>query len=139
VRRLVTGEKKRVADWIASKIPCGEWVLNYEAIGIERDGELVGGVVIDSYVKDTRCAMHCAGTGKYWLNREFLAAIFGYVFYQMKCRVAVITVSSTNKDSLRFTKHVGFTETCRIPNGCEDGDLVILAMQKSDCRWVAKE
>ena len=135
----MAGEKMRVAAWVAAKIPCNDWVLNYEAIGIECDGELVGGVVVDSYVKDVRCALHCAGVGKYWLNREFLSAVFDYVFRQMNCRVIVNTVSSANTDSLRFTSHIGFTEVCRISRGCEDGDLVIFAMQKTACRWINKE
>lgn len=139
MKRVVVGEKQRVADWVAENMPCNKWVAEYEAIGIESDGVLVGGVVIDGYNLNARCSIHCVGIGRHWLTREFMFAVFDYVFRQLKCNVVVNPVSSANIDSLRFTGHIGFKEVCRIPGGSTDGDLVIFAMQKSECRWINKE
>jgi len=136
VKRVVVGDKQRVADWVAEKIGCSKWHSDFEALGLEQDGQLVGGCVIDSYVKDARCAMHVAGEGRKWLNREFIRACFGYVFTQLNCKVALGPVPSTNEAAIRFDKHLGFTEACRIEDGCPDGDLVLMQMAKAKCRWL---
>lgn len=137
MKRIVLNERERVSAWVADKMNCPHWYGDdYAAIGLEKDGVLVGGAVIDSVVANTRCAVHCSGEGKHWLNREFLWAVFAYAFYQLKVRIIVNPVSSANTASLRFTKHIGFTEVCRIEDGCPDGDLVLFKMPRADCRWL---
>jgi RimJ/RimL family protein N-acetyltransferase len=137
MKRIVVGEKERISRWVAEKMHRKDWCGDdYEAIGLEKDGVLVGGVVVDGYVKGARCSIHCSGDGRHWLNREFLGVVFRYVFEQLKCNVVVNPVSSANADSLRFTEHIGFTEVCRIEGGYPDGDLVIFKMPKAQCRWL---
>ncbi len=137
MKRIVADQRERVAKLVAERIGCSPWTgTDYQSIGLEKDGELVGGVVIDGFVRDARCSIHCAGVERYWLNREFLRFVFLYVFEQLKCRVVVNPVSSANADSLRFTEHIGFTEVCRIEDGFADGDLVIFKMPKAQCRWL---
>lgn len=135
MRSIVVGQNERVGDFVASRIGNSKWV-DYQAIGIEKDGEIIAGVVIDGYVPGARCSIHCAGDGKKWLTREFLAIVFSYVFQQIDCKVIVNPVNSSNKDSMRFTSHLGFKEVARIPGGYVDGDLVIFALNKEDCRWI---
>lgn len=137
MKQIVTTQKERVATWVASKIGCSsEWGA-HEAIGLESDGELVAGVVIESYKKNASCSIHCAGTGKTWLNREFLYVVFDYVFRQLKCNVVINTVSSANEASVRFTRHIGFAESLRIEGGAADGALIIFLMPRSACRWLS--
>ena len=80
--------------------------------------------------------MHCAGVGKYWLNRTFLATIFDYVFNQLGCKVVFNTAAGKNKASVRFTQHVGFTQLGVVTDGFGDDDMVILTMSRADCRWL---
>ena len=139
MKRLVVGQKDRVGEWVASRVGQNAPWGAFEAIGLEQDGELIAGIVLSGYVKDARASMHCAGEGKRWLNREFLFACFDYAFRQMGCKVLVNPVNADNADSIRFTKHIGFTEVCRIPDGAGDCDLVIFIMPRADCRWLHKE
>lgn len=137
MKSLVVDQRERIGKWVAERIGCSPWTgTDYQSIGLEKDGELVGGVVIDGFVRGARCSIHCAGVGRHWLNKEFLRFVFRYVFEQLKCRVIVNPVSSANADSLRFTEHIGFTEACRIEDGYPDGDLVIFKMPKAKCRWL---
>ena len=126
---------KPVADYVAAKIGNSKWE-DEQAIGIEKDGKIIAGVVIDGYVKDARCSIHCAGEGKRWLNREFLFVVFDYVFRQLNCKVVVNPVDSKNKDSLRFTEHLGFVKQAQIKDGCGDSDLVIFALHRDKCRYL---
>jgi RimJ/RimL family protein N-acetyltransferase len=62
--------------------------------------------------------------------------MFDYPFNQLKVNVVVNTVSSNNKDSMRFTEHLGFKQVARIEGGASDGDLIIYALYKKDCKWI---
>lgn len=139
MKRIIVGEKECVSEWVAARMPGTlPWVSGYEAIGLEQGGRLVAGVVVDGFVRNARCSIHCAGEGKNWLNREFLQFVFTYVFNQMGCNVVVNPVSSANTASLKFTAHLGFKEACRIKDGYADGDLVIFELQRSECRWIRR-
>ena len=136
MKTIVVNQKNRVQEWVADRIGGNPAWESFEAIGLEKDGELIAGVIVDGYVENTRCSIHCAGEGKQWLNREFLFVVFDYVFRQLNCNVVVQTVCSNNVDSMKFTSHLGFGEKCRIEDGALGGDLVILSMRREDCRWI---
>jgi RimJ/RimL family protein N-acetyltransferase len=135
-KSVVVGQKERVGAWVAERVKRTAPWAGYEAIGLEQDGELIAGVVFDSYVKGARCSMHCAGTGRTWLNREFLFVCFDYAFRVMGCKVIINPVDADNTDSTRFTQHIGFEEVARIPDGGGDCDLVVFAMPRKTCRWL---
>lgn len=136
---ILFGEKERVGEWVGKRIGNLTPWHSYEAIGIESGGDIVGGVVIDNYIPNARCSIHCAGKGKKWLNREFLFVVFDYVFRQLKCNAVVNIVNSNNVASLKFTRHLGFKDVHVIlGGGGNGGDGVILEMRKSDCKWIGK-
>jgi len=125
-----------VAAWVSEKIGRKTPWKTDAAIGIVRRGELVGGIVVDDYYPGARCSMHCAGEGKYWLNREFLWTVFDYAFNQLGCKVIFNTAAGRNEESVKFTQHVGFKLLGRVPDGFGDDDMIILTMPKADCRWL---
>ncbi len=134
---IVCGQKERVGAWVANVIGNTTPWHAYEAIGIERDGALVAGVVIDSYIRHARCSVHCAGIGRHWLNRKFIHVVADYVFRQLGCNAVVNMVDSTNADSIRFSRHLGCTEVHRIKGGGQHGsDGIVFELQKSDCKWL---
>lgn len=136
---IITGQKERVGAWVGSMIGNNTEWHDYEAIGIERAGELVAGVVVDSYIKAARCSVHCAGIGRRWLNREFIHVVADYVFRQLECNAVVNMVDSTNTDSIRFSEHLGCKEVYRIKGGGQHGsDGIVFELQKSECKWINK-
>ena len=135
-KRIVIGEKERVGAWVAQRIRRAAPWANYEAIGLAQGSELIAGVVFDSYVAGGRCCMHVAGEGRTWLSRDFLWICFNYAFEQMGCKTVVGLVDEDNADSMRFTRHLGFQELARIPQGAGDCDLVVFVMQRKTCRWL---
>lgn len=139
MKKLILNDKQRINDWLWPRV--GRESLftppdQYQAFGIEQDGELIAGVAFTDFATNARCTMHCAGIGKRWLTREFIHVCFDYVFNMAKCKVIVNIVDADNVESIDFTKHIGFTEMCRIPDGAGDMDLVVLAMHKSACKWI---
>lgn len=134
---IIVGQKDRVMRWVVDRVT-GTLFHDYEAIGIERGGELIGGVIVHDYVPNARCSMTCAGDGGSWLNRHFLPFLFHYVFEQLQCNVVIISIDSKNDKSLRLMKHIGFSECCTVKNGGVDSDLVILEMQKTSCKYLQR-
>lgn len=131
MKQIIANDKKRVGDWVALQMKRGQWLTPHAAIGLEQDGCLIAGVVIDSYKKDTRCSIHCAGTGKRWLNREFLFVVFDYVFRQLNCQAVVNPVDSSNRDSIRFTEHLGF-----VGHAIPEAELIVFTLPRARCRWL---
>lgn len=131
---IVVGQDKRVGDWVCARTG-GSGFVEGVAIGWERDGQLIAGVLVDHYNGASAC-LHVAGDGKKWLTREFLHFVFGYVFEQLKLHVVIGLVPSWNTQALRFDLHLGFVEQCRIPAATPGGDLVILTMAREQCRWL---
>jgi L-amino acid N-acyltransferase YncA len=102
----------------------------------EKENRLVGAVGFDNWGTKS-VEMHCAGEGSRWVTKELLYKSFYYPFIIGGVNTIIGRVAADNKEALNFDKKLGFKEQCRIPNAWEDGiDLVILAMQKEDCRFL---
>ena len=136
MKRIIHDNKQRVGHWVAQAVGRDSDWGSFESIGLEEDGILIAGMVVESYVKNARCCVHLAGTGKRWLNREYLKFCCKYMFDQLNCKVVVGLVDADNEAALSFDKHFGFKELTRIPDGAGDCDLVVLTLTREDCRWL---
>ena len=135
MKTVIVHQNERVGTWVAAQMgKCSSWG-DYQAIGLEQDGVLIAGVVVNGYLKGVRCSIHCAGVGKRWLNREFLFVVFDYVFRQLGCKAVVNPVDADNHESARFTKHLGFVESAYIP----EAELLIFTMPRAACRWLQRK
>lgn len=138
MKKLIADDRARVGAWVAEKVGRATPWVSEPALGLEKDGELVAGIVIDSIASGARGSMHCAGVGKYWLNREFLFACFDYAFNQLDLKVLLNPVGAGNSASIRFTSHIGFEEVSRIPKAWDGKEeLVLFSLAKEDCRWLS--
>lgn len=137
MKRLITDDRERVGKWVAERVGRKTPWVTEGAIGLEKDGELIAGIVIDGHAPDARGSMHCAGEGKYWLTREFLHACFDYVFNFLNLKVLINPVSASNEASLKFTKHIGFEVIGRFDKAWDGKeDLVLFSMSRDQCRWI---
>ena len=71
-----------------------------------------------------------------WISKDLLWAVFDYPFNKLGVSVILATVSSNNEDSLKFNRHLGFVDKAYIEDAHDDGDLVILAMRRENCRFL---
>lgn len=90
----------------------------------------------DSFV-GKMCQMHAVNLGLQGTPRNLLWAAFDYPFNRLGLKTVTVVIDSDNKRSLRYVKKLGFKEVCRF-EGCHDdgGDVVILKMDKAECRWI---
>lgn len=104
-------------------------------IGQEIDGEVKAVVAFDN-ILDKSCEMHTAAIVPNWISKDLLWACFDYPFNILKVKVILASVASTNKEALRLDRHLGFVDKAYIEDAHIDGDLVILAMRRENCRWL---
>lgn len=104
-------------------------------IGQEIDGEVKAVVAFDN-ILDKSCQMHTAAIVPNWISKDLLWACFDYPFNILKVKVIIAAVASTNKEALKLDRHLGFLDKAYIEDAHLDGDLVILAMRRENCRWL---
>ena len=133
---VVTEPQNALAAWLCSRIkyvPTSNLIVFGQYSGARK--ELVGAVGFDNW-SSSSVEMHCAGEGR-WITRELIYKSFTYPFVRGGVEVVIGRVGGDNAKALKLNRHLGFVEQCRIPNAWEDGhDMVIMAMQKADCKWL---
>lgn len=135
MRKLVTDNQEYLKGWL-SKVLGIQFSEYARFIGQEIDGEVQAVVGYDN-ILDNSCCMHIGALVPYWANKDFLWASFDYPFNILKVKVILALVSSNNEEALRLDRHLGFVDKAYIEDAHVDGDLVILAMRKEDCKWLA--
>lgn len=135
--KLVLDQRERCGEWARERIPhvpsWGDW---YQAIGLEREGELVA-VVVYNCMSECDIAMHIAAVpGRRWMTRQFLRAAFRYPFIQLGCRRVSGFVPVTNLDAQRFDEHLGFVREGLMREALPNGeDVIVYGMLERESRW----
>lgn len=128
----------RIGPWVCERAG-GTWLPGRgTAIGLQRDGELVAGVLYEDF-NGANVIMHVAsdGTGA-WLTKDYLRTCFAYPFEQLGCKRVTGIVPSSNEKALAFDTHLGFEVEAVLTEAHPDGDLVVLSMRRDDCRWLRR-
>lgn len=80
--------------------------------------------------------VHMAGFDPHWASIDMLWVGFHYPFIQCGCKKLFAQVPSWNSRALEIDKKLGFKEEARIKDVFPEGDLVVLAMKREDCKWL---
>lgn len=135
MRRYVYDDPRRVCKWVGDRIAGEDFGEDAVAIGVEDDGELVGGVVYTHYC-GTDIRMHTAGVGR-WLSRQGLFRFYAYPFIQLGCRRVTGLVRADNPTAQRFNEKLGYVKEGVLRDADDDGcDLIVYGMTKAECRWI---
>lgn len=133
---LVYGADRAVMEWVRQRTPWIDGFGHARAIGIAKDGSLIAGAVFANYRK-TNIEVTIAADDPSWCRKGVLAALFGYVFLQLRCRRMTAIIPATNERSLRLCTGLGFTEEGRHPGLFSDGDVGIsCGLLRENCRWL---
>lgn len=112
-------------------------VAGMKGIGLEKDGELLAGVLYEGF-NGHNCWMHVAAQpGRHWLNREYLRTCFRYPFDEVGLSRVSGAVEANNMEARRFDEHLGFKQEAVLRGAASDGgDLILYVMRREDCRYV---
>ena len=135
MRTVTTENQQYMGDWLVR-------IMNHPlpqetvCIGQEVDGNLVAVVGFASFMPKS-CQMHIGALDEVnWMSKDLLWAAFDYPFNKLGVSVILGQVCADNESALRLNRHLGFKVVAEIPYAHMDGDLVIMAMRKEDCRWL---
>lgn len=125
----------RVWEFVRRQLPI-PLVANMKGLGLERDGELIAGVLYEGF-NGVNVWMHVATTpGKKWTH-EFLRYCFYYPFVEMGCKRVSGAVEASNLVARRFDEHLGFKQEAVLSGAASDGgDVILYAMRREECRYV---
>ncbi len=128
---IINGDE--VGKWVAARIR-GSFHPGSVAIGLERDGELVAGVLYEHWNGKSIVA-HMAASGR--LTPAYVAAIFDYAYNICGVQKVILPVASQNLKSGKFVRKLGFREEARIKDASPEGDIILYTLEKQDCRYLA--
>lgn len=135
VDRFIYDRTEDVCRWVENII--GTKFYGYLAVGMERNGELIAGIVCDRF-SPQECSMHIASKpGVMWATKEACRRAFEFPF--VRCGVNRITVETPvhNARALAFNDHIGFVREGIKRGAGDDGcDMVLFGMLRSECRWL---
>jgi RimJ/RimL family protein N-acetyltransferase len=124
-----------MGDWLV-RMMNHPMPIDTVSIGQEIDGNLVAVVGFNGFMPNA-CQMHIAAVGEVnWMSRDLLWAAFDYPFNKLGVSVILGQVCADNESALKLNRHLGFKVVAEIADAHMDGDLVIMAMRREDCRFL---
>jgi hypothetical protein len=134
LRTVTTKNQEELRNWL-SKVGNDEYPQNTACIGQEKDGKLIAVVGYNNFT-ERLCQIHVASTDVYWLNKYLLFAIFDYPFNKLKVKAIIAPICKDNVKSLNLCRKLGFEQVADIPYGHPNGDLIVVAMKRNQCKWL---
>lgn len=137
--RLVFDDKERVGAWVAERVEQTASWGSYYAMGAERDGELVAGVVVNNYNgANATCHVCIEKPGKDTL--ALFRAVADYAFNQCGLKRLTGMVPASSPEVLAFDLHMGWREEFVMQDAAPDGGpLHILVMRPDTCPWLKRK
>ena len=131
---IVQGEV--VGHWVAARVAGKYFAEGSQAIGLERDGQIIAGVIYENWNKAS-IVCHIAIEGR--MTKGYLKAIFSYPFEFCKVKKIIVPVNSTHAKSLKLVTKMGFVEEARVKDAAPDGDIIFLTLAREKCRFLGVE
>ena len=134
-RFVIINDKNIVGPWVARKVNVFFHPEHCEAIGLEKNGRIVAGVIYEGW-NGVSCVCHIASEGR--MTAVFLAAIFDYPFVHGGLKKIMAVIPSGNDKSISLVSKMGFRKECQILDVHPDGSLLIYTMSKEQCRFIGE-
>jgi RimJ/RimL family protein N-acetyltransferase len=121
-----------VGHWVTEQTNGGYHADRSEAIGLEKDGELIAGTVYEMW-NGRSVVCHIA-----WkrINKAYLTAVYDYAYNVCNVDKIIGPISSNHTRALKLVTKMGFSEEARIKNAAPDGDIVFMTQTLDKCRFL---
>lgn len=135
---LVFDQVDRVGAWVAQQVnQLSSWGSFY-ALGIEQDGEIVAGVVVNNF-NGANATCHIAVLKPVKLLPKLIYHACDYAFNHCRLKRLTGMVPTNEPKVIEFDKHIGFEEEFVMKDGAPGADMMVLVMRHDNCRWLRKE
>ena len=129
---------QRVLAFVRTLLPGLHQADNMVAMGLERDGRMVAGVLYEG-INAHNCWMHIAvEPGANWAGgREFMRAVFAYPFRTCGVRRVSAYVNERNERSVRLCRRLGFREEAILRGAATDGgSVIVMVLWRDECHFL---
>ena len=131
----LTADKDLVGPWVFAQLDKAWAPEGREVLGLVRGTEVLAGVVFEDYTMKA-VVVHMAVRHKNVPLKRFIPAVFHYAFIDLGVDKMVGFVNSANKAALKTDLRLGFRPEAIVEEVFPNGDLVIMVMNRSECRWI---
>lgn len=133
---LVFNDKHRIGAWVANQVEQTASWGDFYAMGIDHQGEIVAGVVVNNY-NSVNATCHIAVAKPTRELPELLRHVCQYAFRQCGLKRLTGLVPASKQKVLAFDKHLGFEEEFVMRCAADDGgDMIVLVLWSDKCRWL---
>ena len=131
---IVQGEE--IGHWVAQKIAGKFFAEGSSAIGLQKNGVTVAGVIYENWNRQS-IFCHIAIEGR--MTKAYLKAIFDYPFNVCQVKKIIVPVVSSHAKSIKLVTKMGFVEEARVKDAAPDGDIIFLTLAQEKCRFLGVE
>lgn len=104
-------------------------------MGITKKDAIIGSVIYHRFRwPDIEIGIHTTDPG--WCTKRILREIFSYPFLRLDCKRVTATTDPSKPEVCKFIERLGFVHEGRLRNALPHGDLLIMGMQRGQCRWI---
>lgn len=135
--REVINDRSRdeeIGKWVAAKVD-PDWQEDDLAVGVERDGVLVAGALLNEFNGSNICA-HLRCDTPYGLTREFLTTVFDLAFHDVQARRLTAPVVQNTPGIFEVLLKMGFKCEAILKDYCNRGHLYMMVMWPADCKYL---
>src|SRR5436190_1765225 len=101
----------------------------------DKTGKLLGGVFFTDF-NIVSVQVHIAGFVDDWIDRSILWVAVDWPYNKLGVNKMLAPVRASNWKCIAFCSHFGFNIEARIRDVFPDGDLLVLSLYKSDCKFL---
>lgn len=138
--RLVFGQDRAVAEWVARRIEVmdsGDEFGPCVAIGVADGNRPVAGCVYNLYQPRYRTMQaSIAATTPRWAQRGIIRALLHYPFEQQQVRKLWACIAANNERALRFNKGIGFTQEAILARHFGNTNAIVTRMFWKDYKRI---
>jgi RimJ/RimL family protein N-acetyltransferase len=132
----IVSDPARVYAFVTQHMPM-QAVSGMKGLGLERDGQLIAGVLYEGFTGRNVWMHVAAEPGKKWMTREYLRYCFHYPFNEMGVDRVSGYVAASNADARKLDEHLGFKPEATLRGAAPDGsDVILYVMWRDDCRFL---
>lgn len=124
--------------WWSERQPDADYLPGFgtTVTWLGEDGHPLAVALFTDYNKANINIHISAVPGKQWFRREFLWYCFHYPFEVLGVKRLTGVVASNNKQAIKFDENLGFILEATLKDAHPEGDLLVYAMVKDQCRWL---
>jgi hypothetical protein len=140
MRYTITQDKDWVGPWLCNLTDKVWGPAGRECIGLfDQEGVLKAGVMFEDFTHKCITAHIALQPGAAIALRTLVPVACHYAFVTLGCEKILGLVNSFNRKALSLDLRLGFRAEAVIEGIYPNGDMVVLVMDRAECRWILPE